>query len=114
MTDIKDIYEDMELMLNQIESKEVLEDVKEAFVPFKKNEEILFATKDMEQYLIAHKNMCDSQEGLLECFDTITTEELKTYIATNNINLEELKIQTLKASAFALEELIFQLDEDEY
>ncbi len=114
MKEIKKIYEDMELLISQIEGEEAVQEVDEEYAIFDKNTKALLETTDLEQYLVKHNEICISQKGALECFDLPTTEELKIYIEENDISFDELKIATAIASKEVLENLIYEAEEDEY
>jgi len=101
-------------MISQIDGEEAFEDTKEAYEIFDKNTKALLECQDIQQYLLKHKEMCQSQDGVLECFDITDTDELQQHIEQNEISFDELKIATALASKWALENIIYEAEEDEY
>jgi soluble cytochrome b562 len=114
LKEIKKIYEEMELLISQIDGEDAAKEVDEEYVIFDKNTKLLLEATQLEDYLTKHALMCESKNGVLECFDLLTTDELKQYIDKNEISFDELKIETAKASLEALENLIYEAEEDEY
>ena len=114
MKEIEDIYAKMEELINDIEGEEAAQEVDEEYAVYDENTKSLLNASDMDDYMIKHEKMCLSQNGVLECFDIIETKDLKNYIEENNISFDELKIATAQASCEALENLIYEAEEDEY
>jgi len=114
LQEIKKIYEDMELLITQIEGEEAAQEVDEEYAIFDTNTKILLETTDLEQFLTKHDEICSSQKGVIECFDLPNTEALKAYIEDNDISFDDLKIATAIASKEILENLIYEAEEDEY
>jgi len=114
LKEIEDIYKKMEELISQIEGEEAIQEVDEEYVIYDTNTKLLLNATDTDDYLSIHDTMCQSQNGILECFDITTTQDLKDYIEKNDISFDELKIATAQASCEALENLIYEAEEDEY
>jgi hypothetical protein len=112
MKEIEEIYEDMKTMVGQIESDDVVEEVEEEYAIYDTNTKLLLNSSDIDEFLSTYDTICQSQEGVLECFEFTSADKLREYIEENEISFDELKIETARASYEALENIIFEVDED--
>ena len=112
MKEIEEIYEDMKIMVGQIESDDVVEEVEEEYTIYDTNTKLLLNSSDVDEFLSTYDTICQSQEGVIECFEFTNVDKLKEYIDENKVSFDELKIETVKASYEALENIIYEVDED--
>ncbi len=112
MTDINEIYENIEELLNNLDDVETLEEVQEEYAPFKDNMNVLLKCDGIESFLEKYEKMCLEETAVLACYEIDNVQSLKEYIEENEISLEELKIETVKSSCDALEIIIFDIEAD--
>ena len=112
MKEIKEIYEEMKILIDGMEDEDAIEEVKEGYEVFDKNTKILLEAKDLDDYLEKYEAVCRSENGVLECFDLDNSQDLKNYIEENNISFDELKVATAQASYTALENLVYEAEEE--
>ena len=113
MQTIKELNEEIAKLLVNIED-EAEEEVHLQYEIFDKNTKLLLESKDIESYMVQYKQICESENGVLECFDIDNPQELQTYLDEKEINLDDLKLETLNASCEALKFLIYEAEEEEY
>ncbi len=112
MKEIKEIYTEMKTLINNMEDEDAISEVQEGYEVFDKNTKILLESQDVDDYLVKYETICASENGLLECFDLTTLDDLKSHIEENNTSLDELKIATVQASYVALENLVYEAEEE--
>lgn len=114
MRTIKEIYEDMDELMSQIEGEDAIEEVKVEYVAYDKNMKSLLASETIDSYLTKYDEICKENSAVLACFDLTSADELKDYVAEKNISLDTLKTETVNASCEALKFLIYEAEEEEY
>ena len=114
MNTIKEIHENIDELLSEIEDEEILEDVKNDYKIYNENMNLLLNSTDLESYLITCEDIYKKDSGVIQCFDLESNEELISYITDNDISFDALKLETAKASCEALKFIIYEAEEDEY
>ena len=114
MNTIKEIFENIDELLNEIEEDDVLEEVKEEYKAYDKNMHLLLDSTDLDSYLTTCKDIYVKDNGVIQCFDLESSEELISYITDNDISFDDLKFETAKASCEALKFIIYEAEEDEF
>ena len=112
MTDINDVYENIDELLNTLDDAETLEEVTEEYKPFQDNMNALLKCDCMESYLEKYGKMCEEADAVLTCYEIDTAQALKEYIQEEEISFDDLKTETVKASCDALEIIIFDIEAD--
>ncbi len=114
MRTTQEIYEEMDTLIAQIDGEDAIEEVKAEYPPFEKNSKLLLESENIDSYLTEYEKICREDKAVLECFDSQSADDLKSYIADNNTNFEDLKIETLSALCEALKFIIYEAEEEEY
>ncbi len=114
MTEIKNIYKEMDLLIEQIDGEDALEEVKAEYIPFEHNTTSLLESNDLESFLSKYGEICTEDIAVLECFGSKDAEELSKYMTEKELSFDDLKIETARKSKEALEFLIYEAEEDEF
>lgn len=114
MLNIEELHANIQYQMNNIEGDDAVEEVEINYVVYDKNMKDLLATENVEDYISKYDEICESNKGLLECFETQSAQELKTYIEENAITFDALKVQTVLATCEALKDIIYEAEEDDY
>lgn len=109
--EIKDIIENNEIMLQEIEDQDFLESAKEEYAPFEENMKSLLECDCFDTYFTKYDAMCKEGNAVIECFEIDDAEELKEYVEEEELSLDELKVATAQATSEALEMIIYDMDE---
>jgi predicted lactoylglutathione lyase len=112
LQDIKEIYEEMGILINNMEDEDAVQEVKEGYEVFDKNTKILLEAHNLDDFLEKYEALCKSENGVLECFDLSNADDLKVYIEQNNIDFDELKLVTAQTSYAVLENLVYEAEEE--
>ncbi len=112
MTTIKEIHEEIDTLLNDVE-EDAVEEVRERYVAFNKSMETLLESSDLESYLVKYEEITKEDDGVLKCFNMDTTEELTAHIADKEISFDDLKTETVQATCEALKFVIYDSEEDD-
>ena len=113
MTTIKEIYANMDELLNDVEEEDVLEEVKDKYKPYSEIMNTLLETEDLDSYLQKYEEMHNEDNAVLKCYNLDSTEELKNYIEDNDVSFETLKTETVYASCEALKFVIYDSEEED-
>jgi len=111
---IEEIYKDMDELISQIEGEDAIEEVKVEYVAYDKNMKSLLASETIDSYMTKYDEIYKEDSAVLACFDLASADELKDYIADENISFDDLKTETVNASCEALKFLIYEAEEEEY
>ena len=114
MLSIQEIYNEMDMLLKEMDQPEAIEEVNLEFPPRKAEMQELLDTTDLESYLKKYDEICKSDIETLMCFDLDSADELKEYIEKENISFDDLKTETVRATYELLENIIYEAEEDEY
>jgi hypothetical protein len=111
---IKEIKENMDELISQIEGVDAIEEVEVEYVAYDKNMNRLLESEDIDTYLSTYDDIIQENSAPLECFNSSSADELKEYIEKNEIDFDRLKTETVSASCEALKFLIYEAEEEEY
>lgn len=115
MTTIKEINEEMDRLLSEVDEEGALEEINEKYAAFDKNKKALLESADLESYLKKYEEMNREDDGALRCFNLDTSQELTDYIADKEISFDDLKTETVQASCEALKFAIYDsIEDDDY
>ncbi len=106
------IAESVNDLFHTIEDEEIIDEVKEEFVPFENNRNKLIQSDSVDSFLSQYDVMCKEGDAVLACFDFENAQDLKNYINEKEITFDELKKEVVQASLLALEVIIFESDSD--
>ena len=112
MTTIKEINEEIDVLLSEVE-EEAIEEVKERYAPYSENMNLLLESEDLDSYLAKYEEINNEDTTVLKCFNMDTTEELTAFIAEKEISFEDLKTETAQATCEALKFVIYDSEEDD-
>ncbi len=114
MRTIKEIRDDMAVLVSQIDGEEAAAEVEVEYVKFNEVTNKLLESEDIESYLLKYDEMCKEDNAVLECFNSTNVEDLKTYIEEKEISFDDLKTETVNATCEALKFLIYEAEDEEY
>ena len=114
MLSIQEIYNEMDILLREMDQPDAIEEVNREFPPRKAELEELLECKDLDAYFEKYDETCKNEHETLMCFDLESADELKKYAEEENLSFDKLKHESVRATYELLENIIYEAEEDEY
>ncbi len=114
MRTIKEIEDDMKVLIEQIDGEDAAKEVAIAYPSYEVSKNLLLNSENLDDYLVKYDELYKDGSAVLECFSSTSSEALKSYIEKNIVDFDALKTETVSASCEALKFLIYEAEDEEY